>query len=65
MEKDEQHGMDPQQIADSVYKIGNKKRVRVLYTLGMKYKIFCVIQKLLPASCVSFIVGKLYMPKEH
>lgn len=65
MEKDEQHGMDPQQIADSVYKIGNKKRVRVLYALGMKYKIFCVIQKLLPASCVSFIVGKLYMPKEH
>ncbi len=63
MEKDEQKGMSPESIAKITFKIASKKRIRNIYTVGAKYKIFCLAERLLPSSLVNFAVGKLYIPK--
>lgn len=63
MEKDEQKGMSPESIAKITFKIASKKRIRNIYTVGAKYKLFCLAERLLPSSLVNFAVGKLYIPK--
>jgi len=60
MEKDEKNGMKPEFIASKIYKIGTKKRVKPMYTLGFKYKVFVVLNKLLPARFVNWIVYLIY-----
>jgi len=60
MEKDETSGMQPEQIAKKLYKIANKKRVKPLFTLGFKYKLFVFLSKILPKSLVNRIVGSIY-----
>ena len=61
MERDEQNGMTPEYIATQVYKIARKKRVKPLYTIGLKYKLFVFLNKLLPNSFVNYVVGKMYV----
>ncbi|HOB34326.1 MAG: SDR family NAD(P)-dependent oxidoreductase [Firmicutes bacterium] len=61
MERDEQNGMTPEYIAAQVYKIARKKRVKPLYTIGLKYKLFVFLNKLLPNSFVNYVVGKMYV----
>lgn len=63
MEKDEKNGMSPESIAKVMFKVASKKRVKNIYTVGAKYKLFCIVQKLLPSNFVNFAVGKLYIPK--
>ncbi len=63
MENDEINGMLPEQVAAGIVKIAQKKRLPVLATVGGKYKIFYLLQKLLPAGLVNRIVGMMYMPK--
>lgn len=64
MENDEINGMRPEQVAEGIVKIAQKRRLPVLATLGGKYKVFCVLQKILPAGLVNRIVGGMYMPKK-
>lgn len=60
MEKDEKNGMKPEFIAKKIYKIGSKKRVKPMYTLGFKYKVFVVLNKILPTRLVNWIVYLIY-----
>ncbi len=60
MEKDEQNGMTPEYIAKKIGKVVKKKRVKPLYTLGGKYKIFVVLSKILPIKLVNWIVYLIY-----
>lgn len=60
MEKDEQNGMHPAYVAKKVAAIAKKKRPKPMYTIGFKYKCFTVLQKLLPARLVNYIVGLIY-----
>ena len=60
MEKDEIGGMSPDYIAGLVYRVSQKKKPKVLYTAGNKYKVFVSIAKLLPINLSNKIVGKLY-----
>ncbi|MBE5780944.1 MAG: SDR family oxidoreductase [Clostridiales bacterium] len=60
MERDEQTGMAPEYIAKRLYAISQKKRVRPLYTLGPKYRLFTFMAKVLPKSLACAIVGSIY-----
>lgn len=60
MERDEQNGMSPDDIADAVYAAATKARPKLLSTKGAKYHLFLALSKALPVSLVNIIVGKLY-----
>ena len=60
MERDEQNGMSPDDIADAVYAAATKARPKLLSTKGTKYHLFFALSKALPVSLVNIIVGKLY-----
>lgn len=60
MEKDEQNGMPPYEIAKAVYALSQKKRVKPLSTVGVQYKTFAALSKILPTSAVNRIVGMIY-----
>ena len=60
MEHDEQNGMDTVYVAQKIAAIAAKKRVRLFYTIGGKYRVFNLLQKLLPLALTRFIVGKIY-----
>lgn len=64
MEKDEQNGMTADHAARCIIKIAEKRSVRPLYTVGMIYKLYYVLNKLLPQRTVNWIVGLLYMKKK-
>ncbi len=60
MERDEAGGMSPDQVARYVMRAVRRKRPRPLYVAGGKYRLFCVIGKLIPASLTNRILGLLY-----
>ncbi|MTI95922.1 MAG: SDR family oxidoreductase [Firmicutes bacterium] len=61
MERDEQNGMPAEQIALAIYKIAKKPRVKPLYTIGCKYKLFVFLNKLLPNALVNSLIRKIYV----
>lgn len=60
MEKDEQSGMRPEQMARIFYRIATSRSPRPQYIGGMEYGIFCLLDRLLPKRFVNWIVGKCY-----
>ena len=60
MEKDEQGGKGPEVAAAFIRKVATRKRVRPLNTIGLQYKFFCFLAKILPAKLLNFIVGLIY-----
>jgi NAD(P)-dependent dehydrogenase (short-subunit alcohol dehydrogenase family) len=60
MEHDEQTGMAPTKAGQYIAKIACKPRVKPSYAVGLKYKFFAMIAKLLPARGKCFIVRQLY-----
>ena len=60
MERDEQNGMAPEAVAKVILKAANARKCRALYTVGAQYKLFTLINKLLPATTVNWLVGKIY-----
>lgn len=63
MENDETNGMDPKDIAAAIFKICTRKKLPLVSVVGLQYKFLCSLQKILPASAVNELVGKLYMKK--
>ena len=60
MEKDETTGMKPEQAGAFVCHVATRKGVRPVNTNGLSYKFFCVLQKLLPAKTLNWLVGVVY-----
>lgn len=60
MEKDEQNGMTSEYVAKVIFKTANKKHPPIYKTVGVQYKIFVALAKILPNRLVEWIVGKLY-----
>lgn len=60
MEHDEQNGMKPEKAARTIAHAATAGKPKPLYTIGFKYKLFCVLAKILPARLVSYIVGRIY-----
>ena len=61
MEKDEQNGMSPEDIAKTIYKISLKKNPPLQVVCGFKYKVLCIFIKLLPVKLVNYVIGKMYV----
>ena len=64
MERDEQNGMPPAAIAAAVIRAAHKKRLSPVTTVGIKYKLLCGLNKLLPLSAVTALVAKIYIPEK-
>lgn len=60
MEKDELSGMSPNYIASLIHRVSQKKKPKVLYTAGVKYRLFVFIAKILPSNFCNWLVGKIY-----
>lgn len=60
MEKDEQGGMAPLQMARQFYRIATRRCPAPLYVGGAQYALFCFLDRILPKRFVNWIVGKLY-----
>lgn len=60
MEKDERSGMKPSRIAKKVWALSKKRHPKPLSTVGLQYKLFAFLYKILPARLVNRIVGMMY-----
>jgi NAD(P)-dependent dehydrogenase (short-subunit alcohol dehydrogenase family) len=60
MEKDEQNGMKPEIAGDFIRKVALKKRVPIACTIGVSYKFFIFLNRLLPRKAISRLVYVLY-----
>ena len=60
MEHDEQTGMDPAAAGRYIAKIALKHRVKPEYAIGLKYKFFVLLARLLPCGLKKWIIGKMY-----
>lgn len=60
MEKDERGGMSPDRIAKKVWSLSKKRHPKPLSTVGLQYKLFAFLNKVLPTSLVNRIVGLMY-----
>ena len=60
MEKDEQTGMAPEKAGAFICHVATRKGIRPVNTIGLAYKFFCVLQKLLPAKALNWLVGVVY-----
>lgn len=60
MEQDEQNGMTPQYVALHVYRVALKRNPAPLYTIGLSYRLFVFLDRLLPKRLSHWIVAKMY-----
>lgn len=60
MERDEQNGMKPETAGAFICRAALKKNSKPLLTIGFSYKLFAVLQKLLPCRLVNRIVYWMY-----
>ena len=60
MEQDEANGMDPGVIARRLYQLSRKRSLKPLYSAGLQYQLFVLLQKLLPCRLINWLVGRLY-----
>ena len=60
MERDERNGMTPQQMARLLYRIATCRSPKPQYVGGGIYRIFCLLDRLLPKRLVNWIEGKMY-----
>lgn len=60
MEKDEQNGMQPEQMAQLFYKMATRRHPAPYYVGGLTYRIFCLLNRLLPTRFVNRIEGIMY-----
>ena len=60
MEHDEQTGMRPEEAGRFIAALATRKRFRPINTVGFKYRLFCLIAKLLPVRLINYLVGLMY-----
>ena len=60
MEKDEREGMSPAQAGMYIAGIALKKKVKPLYAIGIVYKFFCVVMRLLPCRFSNYLLYQIY-----
>ncbi len=60
MEKDEQSGMSVEYVSKVMYKNIMRKRPPLRKVVGLKYKFFVFLSRLLPNRLINYIMGKIY-----
>ena len=60
MERDELRGMAPETAGRYICSLITRRRVKPLYAIGLAYKFFCFLERILPVRPLSWLVGLLY-----
>ncbi|NJD04355.1 MAG: SDR family oxidoreductase [Ruminiclostridium sp.] len=60
MIKDETNGPDPIVVAKQLYRIIGKRNPPIRVIIGLQYKVFVFLKRLLPDRLVSFVISKMY-----
>ena len=60
MEHDEQTGMSPEAAGAYIASVATRRSVKPLRSIGLKYKFFGVLAKLLPVRTLNWLVGLIY-----
>ena len=60
MERDERAGMQPEQMAKLFYHIATCRSPRPQYIGGFSYRIFCLLDRILPKRLVNWLEYKVY-----
>lgn len=60
MEHDEQYGQSPIRIAQALYRMAHSRFLPVYTYVGWGYHLLALLYKLLPATLVNWVVGRLY-----
>lgn len=61
MEHDEENGMTPEYIGRLIYRIAIKRKLKPYYIGGHQYKLFVFLDRVLPKSFASYVLGKMYV----
>ena len=60
MERDERNGISPERMAHKLFSMAETSRPSAFGTVGAVYHLFLFLNKLLPASLVYRVVGRMY-----
>ncbi len=61
MEKDEQNGNTPENVAKAIVRTAlSRGRLRPLYTVGTQYKAICFLDRLVPVRFKNYVLYKIY-----
>ncbi|MCK7485829.1 MAG: hypothetical protein MZU97_10000 [Bacillus subtilis] len=60
MEKDEQKGKDPMTVAKTIARLLARRRPPLYKTVGIEYKLFVFLKRLLPNNLRNFILYSMY-----
>ena len=60
MEKDEENGMAPEVAGRFLAHVALKKRVKPYYAIGLTYKFFVLLSRILPIRMIGWLLGLLY-----
>ena len=60
MERDEQNGMDPAVAGRFLADVALRASVKPEYAIGLKYKFFVILARLLPVRLKNYLIGLLY-----
>ncbi len=60
MERDEENGIPAEKMAHKLLSIAQSRRPALFHTVGWKYRLFLVAQKLVPATFINYVLGKMY-----
>lgn len=60
MEQDEQNGMSPDVAGKFIASVALRKRIKPVYTIGLKYKFFVFLTRILSEKMINWIVGLIY-----
>jgi short-subunit dehydrogenase len=60
MAYDEEHGSSPLAVAKKISKLLNRRSMPVSVTIGLEYKLFLFLQRILPKRLVSWILFQMY-----
>lgn len=60
MERDEQHGLSPQRVAQQLYRLATARYVSLSHVSGLSYRLLCFVERLVPRTLVNRVVAWLY-----
>lgn len=60
MERDEQHGLDPEKVAGAIFKLSLSRNPPATRTIGASYKILRFIKRLVPERFLTFVLYRMY-----
>jgi NAD(P)-dependent dehydrogenase (short-subunit alcohol dehydrogenase family) len=60
MEKDERNGMSADVAGRFISKLALRRITKPIYAIGIQYRVFTILSRILPERLVCFIIGRMY-----